>query len=132
MSDEEMAGIESRIAPPDLTCPRCKNLLPSGLGELVCSMCKAEVKVEHEITRKKWREEKVSCPECSKVLVCGVDQRPTNLQCAACKSHFVLKPHRPKIEVSCPSCERKLRMNKKPGKREIQCPACQVEFRISF
>ena len=91
MSDEEIPGVESRIDTPDLSCPRCNNLLPSGLGEITCVMCKAEVKVEHEGTRKLWREEKISCPSCSKVLVCGVDKRPANLQCSACQTHFACR-----------------------------------------
>lgn len=132
MSDEETPGVESRISPPDLTCPRCNHLLPSGLGVIKCVMCDAEVNVEHEGTRRKWREEKVSCPECSKVLICGVDKRPANLQCSSCHTHFVLKPHRPKIEVACPKCDRVLRMNKRPGEREISCPACDAEFKIKF
>lgn len=132
MSDEDIPGVESRIDTPDLSCPRCKNLLPSGLGEITCLMCKAEVKVEHEGTRKLWREEKISCPSCSKVLVCGVDKRPANLQCSSCSVHFVLNPNRPKVEIACPSCERKLRLNKRPGEREISCPACEAEFKIKF
>lgn len=132
MSDEETPGVESRIPTPDLSCPRCDNLLPSGLGVIKCEMCKSEVKVEHEGTRREWREEKVGCPECSKVLICGVDKRPANLQCSSCNTHFVLKPNRPKVEVSCPSCERKLRMNKRPGTRPITCPACDTEFEIKF
>ncbi len=132
MSDEDIPGVESRIDTPDLSCPKCKNLLPSGLGEIKCVMCKVDVKVEHEGTRKLWREEKISCPSCSKVLVCGVDTRPANLQCSSCLVHFVLNPNRPKVEIACPSCERKLRMNKRPGEREISCPACEAEFKIKF
>ena len=132
MSEDETPGVESRIDTPDLSCPRCNNLLPSGLGLITCVMCKAEVNVEHEGTRKLWREEKISCPSCSKVLVCGVDKRPANLQCSSCKSHFILKPNRPKIEIECPSCQRKLRMNKKPGEREINCPACEAVFKVKF
>ena len=133
MSEEEsLPGIESRISAPDLSCPKCDNLLPNGLGVITCVMCKTEVKVEHEGTRKKWREEKITCPSCSKVLICGVGKRPANLQCSACQAHFVLSPNRPKIEISCPTCDRKLRMNKRPGKREIQCPACEAEFSITF
>ena len=133
MSEEEsLPGIESRIPAPDLSCPKCDNLLPNGLGVITCVMCNAEVKVEHEGTRKKWREEKISCPSCSKVLICGVGKRPANLQCSACQAHFVLNPNRPKIEIACPTCNRKLRMNKRPGKREIQCPACEAEFSITF
>ena len=133
MSDEETKPrIESSIPAPDLSCPKCNNLLPNGLGIITCVMCKTQVKVEHEGTRRKWREEKISCPECSKVLVCGVGKRPANLQCSACQAHFVLKPNRPKIEISCPSCDRKLRMNKRPGVREISCPACEAVFNVSF
>ena len=132
MSEDETPGVESRIDTPDLSCPRCNNLLPSGLGLITCIMCKAEVNVEHEGTRKLWREEKISCPSCSKVLVCGVDKRPANLQCSSCKSHFILKPNRPKVEIECPSCQRKLRMNKKPGEREINCPACEAVFKVKF
>jgi len=132
VSDEDIPGVESRIDTPDLSCPKCKNLLPSGLGEIKCVMCKVDVKVEHEGTRKLWREEKISCPSCSKVLVCGVDTRPANLQCSSCLVHFVLNPNRPKVEIACPSCERKLRMNKRPGEREISCPACEAEFKIKF
>ena len=95
-------------------------------------MCGAEVRVEHEGTRKKWKEEKVSCPECSKVLVAGVGERPANLQCSSCHAHFVLRPNRPKIEIACPSCDRKLRMNKRPGERDITCPACDKEFKSNF
>jgi len=132
MSDDEKPGVESRVATPDLSCPRCDNLLPSGLGIITCVMCKSKVEVEHEGTRRSWREEKVSCPECSKVLISGVGKRPANLQCASCHTHFVLNPHRPKVEITCPSCERKLRLNKRPGEREICCPACETEFKINF
>ena len=126
MLEEETPGIESKIGAPDLSCPKCDQLLPNGLGIIHCVMCKSDVKVEHEGTRKKWRQEKVSCPDCSKILVVGVDKRPANLQCSACGSHFVLNPHKPKVEISCPACDRKLRMNKRPGEREVLCPACDV------
>ena len=132
MSEEESLSVESRIGPPPLTCPRCDNLLPSELGEIKCRICGSEVKVEHEGTRRQWREEKVSCPECSKVLVAGVGRRPANLQCASCDIHFELTPHKMKIEISCPKCESKLRMNQRPGERKITCPACTAEFQINF
>ena len=57
MLEEETPGVESRIGAPDLTCPKCNNLLPNGLGIIECLLCKAEVKVEHEGTRKRWSEE---------------------------------------------------------------------------
>ena len=37
MSEEEpKPGIESRIPAPDLSCPKCDNLLPNGLGIITC------------------------------------------------------------------------------------------------
>lgn len=132
MSEEESLFTQSRISPPDLTCPRCDNLLPSGLGELICIMCNAEVKIEHEVTRRKWREERIGCPECSKVLICGVEKRPANLKCSSCETSFEVKALKPKAEIDCPSCNRQLRLNKTPGTREITCPACEIEFKISF
>ena len=59
MSEE--LSVESRISPPALSCPKCNELLPYELGEVQCTMCSAKVKVEHEGTRKKWADEKVSC-----------------------------------------------------------------------
>lgn len=132
MSEEENLSVESRISPPPLTCPRCDNLLPSELGEIKCRICGSEVKVEHEGTRRLWREEKVSCPECSKVLIAGVGKRPANLQCASCENQFELTPHKTKVEIACPKCKSKLRMNQRPGERNITCPACTVEFKINF
>ena len=132
MSDEEVLHTYTRIAPPDLSCPRCDNLLPSGLGELTCKMCDAEVKVEHEGTRRKWKEERIGCPECSKVLICGVDKRPANLKCSACETSFEVRAIKVKVEIECPSCNRQLRLNKTPGMRKITCPACEIEFKISF
>ena len=100
MSEEESKpGIESRIPAPDLSCPKCDNLLPNGLGIITCVMCKSDVKVEHEGTRKKWREEKISCPGCSKVLICGVGKRPANLQCSSCQTHFVLNQTGQKLKL---------------------------------
>ena len=37
MVEEEEVRIESRIAPPPLSCPKCEELLPPDLGELNCS-----------------------------------------------------------------------------------------------
>ncbi len=128
----EKISIESRIAPPALSCPKCNEMLPQKLGEIQCTMCSAKVKVEHEGTRKKWRDEKVSCPECEKVLIVGVDKRPANIQCISCDCQFTVEPNIPRIEVECPSCNRRLRMKKKPGKREIDCPACENKFIIKF
>ena len=89
--------VESRISPPALSCPKCNEMLPLELGEIQCQMCSARVKIEHEGTRKKWRQEKVSCPVV--VLIVGVDSRPANLQCAACDCRFVVKPNIPKTKL---------------------------------
>jgi len=132
MDEEKEVRIESRIAPPPLSCPKCQELLPPELGEIQCSMCDSKVKVEHPVTRRKWKEEKVSCPECEKVLVVGVDKRPANTQCASCSYNFTVHPNVPRVEVTCPGCDRRLRMKRKPGKRNIDCPACDTKFTVSF
>ena len=124
--------VESRISPPGLSCPKCDEMLPQKLGEVQCQMCPAKVKIEHEGTRKKWRDEKVSCPGCDKVLIVGVDSRPANLQCVSCDCQFIVKPNVPKIEIECPACNRRLRLKKKPGRREIDCPACDKKFFVKF
>ena len=51
---------------------KCNGLLPSGLGELSAGCVKPGSAWTTRPTRK-WKEEKLSCPECSKVLVAGVD-----------------------------------------------------------
>ena len=130
MSEE--LSVESRISPPALSCPKCDEMLPMKLGEVQCHSCSARVKIEHEGTRKKWRQEKVSCPGCEKVLIVGVDSRPANLQCASCDCQFTVKPNVPKVEIDCPACNRRLRMKKKPGRREIDCPACDKKFFVRF
>tara|TARA_B100000459_G_C8527313_1_gene178925 strand:- start:145 stop:537 length:393 start_codon:yes stop_codon:yes gene_type:complete len=128
----ERLEVESSIAPPGLTCPRCDGLLPTGLGEMTCTLCEAKVKIDHPATRRAWRNEKVACPSCNKVLVCGVDERPALLQCGACEDEFILTAAVPKIEVACPACDRRLRMRRRPGRREITCPACDKRFAVNF
>ena len=130
MGDELI--VESAIAPPDLSCPKCDGLLPPNLGELSCLLCSANVKVEHPITRRAWQEEKVACPSCSAVLISGVDRRPANLQCSTCDSQFEIIPNAPKAEVQCPACQRRIRLKKRPGEREISCPACATDFRVRY
>jgi DNA-directed RNA polymerase subunit M/transcription elongation factor TFIIS len=130
MSDE--LTVESQIAPPPLSCPKCDGMLPVGLGELACKLCEARVRVDHAVTRRKWMEEKLSCPSCSKVLVAGVDSRPAQLKCGMCEAYFTLEAQTPRVEISCPGCERNLRMKRRPGERNIACPACDTEFVVRF
>ena len=128
----EELSVESKVAPPPLSCPKCSGLLPSGLGELKCTLCESRVRVDHPATRRKWKEEKLSCPEGSKVLVGGVDTRPAEVKCGSCNSCFTLNASVPSVEVECPGCHRNLRMKRRPGKREISCPACDKEFTVRF
>ena len=130
MSEEFV--IESKVSPPPLSCPKCKGMLPMKLGEINCTLCDAKVRIEHPVTRRKWMEEKVSCPECSKVLVAGVDTRPAELKCGMCDTYFTLVEQTPRVEISCPGCNRQLRMKRRSGKREIECPACDTEFTVRF
>ena len=76
--DEELT-VESRIAPPPLSCPKCDGLLPSALGDIQCDLCNANVRTEHDPTRTKWMKERISCPSCSKVLIAGIDETGTHL-----------------------------------------------------
>ena len=132
MDDDAELSVESRIPPPSLSCPKCDSLLPSELGTLTCVKCEVELEVDHEGTRKAWREEKVSCPSCAKVLIAGVGERPANLRCVSCESDFVLTPNIPREEITCPKCERRLRLRKRPGARQISCPACETDIRVEF
>ena len=118
MSEEFV--IESKVSPPPLSCPKCNGMLPMKLGEIDCTLCDAKVRIDHPVTRRKWMEEKVSCPKCSKVLIAGVDSRPANLKCGMCDCYFTLTEQVPRVEVTCPGCQRQLRMKRRPGKREIE------------
>ena len=129
---DERQEVESSVEAPSLSCPRCKGMLPMGLGEVTCVLCDARVRVDHPGTRRAWTEEKVACPGCSKVLVAGVDDRPALLRCGSCEVEFHLTPKQAKIEVACPSCDRRLRMNRRPGRREVSCPACDTGFAVNF
>jgi DNA-directed RNA polymerase subunit RPC12/RpoP len=130
MSEE--LTVESRVALPALSCPKCDGLLPNELGETRCTLCQARVRIDHPITRKKWAEEKIGCPDCGKVLVVGADKRPAHLKCASCSCHFTLIASIARVEISCPGCERQLRMKRRPGERQINCPACETSFKVTF
>ena len=120
---EEDLAVESAIAPPDLSCPKCEGLLPPELGEISCLLCDAKVRVEHPVTRRAWTEEKVACPSCNSVLISGVDRRPASLQCSTCARQFQIVANVPKAGI---------RMKKQPGQRDITCPACETMFRVNF
>ena len=129
---DEQLTVESRIAPPSLSCPKCNGLLPSGLGDIECVLCGAHVRTDHEPTRTKWMNERISCPSCSKVLIAGVDHRPAELRCGGCEAQLTLTAKVVRVEIECPSCHRGLRMIQRPGQRMIDCPACSTTFKVSF
>lgn len=124
-------SVESKIAPPALSCPKCDGLLPSALGELSCVICGARMKIEHEVTRREWEEEKLGCPKCKKLLVVGIAERPANVRCGSCQCDFEVKAKVPKTEVKCPGCERRLRLRTRPGTRSVTCPACDSRFEMT-
>ncbi|MBS71742.1 MAG: hypothetical protein CMO20_02155 [Thermoplasmata archaeon] len=124
--------VESKISPPLINCPNCDGLLPLGLGEKTCKLCDAVVRVDHESTRQEWKDERISCPSCSKVLVCGVDTRPAKIACSSCDTQFTINPKIVKVEIACPACERRLRLRPRPGSRAINCPACDEGFKVTF
>ena len=130
--DITLLEVESEISPPLINCPNCDGLLPLGLGTKTCTLCDAVVNVEHEATRKEWVEERFACPNCSKVLVCGVEERPAKVVCSSCSNQIVVKPKVVKVEITCPSCERRLRLKPRPGSRQINCPACDDAFKVTF
>ena len=129
---DEQLIVESKIAPPALSCPKCNGLLPSALGDIECELCGANVRVDHEPTRTQWMKERISCPSCSKVLIAGVDERPVELRCGGCDTQFTLAAKVIRVEIECPSCHRGLRMRQRPGERMITCPACDTGFKVSF
>ena len=102
---EGIKEVESKVAPPTIQCPGCDSMLPHKLGEVTCSVCKAVSRIDHKPTRDSWVDEKVSCPDCPKILRVGVDERPCALRCSSCSSVFKVVPKVVKVEVSCPSCE---------------------------
>jgi LSD1 subclass zinc finger protein len=132
MREEPETEIESRVTTPAIDCPNCEHLLPPGIGEIECAVCKAVVGIDHELTRQAWIDEKVSCPVCSSILVVGVEERPTDLRCSVCKHDFILLPMTVKVEITCPACERRLRIKQRPGSRALTCPACDEKFKVTF
>ena len=131
MSDD-IPEIESKVAPPTVHCPNCESMLPHELGEITCVVCSAVSRIEHKPTRDDWEDEKVSCPNCPKILRVGVADRPCAIRCSACEIVFKIKPSIVKVEVSCPSCERQLRIRPRPGRRRLDCPACSESFHVTF
>ena len=131
MSDET-PSIESKVSPPTVSCPNCDSMLPHRLGEITCEVCTAVVRIDHQPTRERWMDEKVSCPTCEKVLRVGVDERPCALRCSACESVFKIGHKVVKVEITCPACERQLRIRPRPGNRKITCPACSEGFQVTF
>ena len=131
MSDE-IPEIESKVAPPTVHCPNCESMLPHELGEITCLVCSAVSRIDHKPTRDNWKDEKVSCPNCPKILRVGVDERPCALRCSSCESVFKITPSIVKVEVSCPSCERQLRLRPRPGRRRLDCPSCSESFHVTF
>ena len=107
-------------------------MLPHELGEITCGVCSAVLRIEHKPTRDSWVDEKVSCPNCAKILRVGVDERPCALRCSSCSKVFKVTRKIVKVEVDCPNCERQLRIRPRPGKRSLDCPACSESFHITF
>ena len=131
-SDEGPLQVESSVAPPVLNCPHCDGMLPLGLGEIDCGLCGSKVRVDHAATRRQWREEKLACPSCSKVLIAGVEERPARIRCSSCDNEINITAKAVKVELACPACERRLRIRPRPGSRDLTCPACEEEFRVTF
>ena len=131
MSDE-IKEIESKIAPPTVHCPNCESMLPHELGEVTCGVCSAVSRIDHKPTRESWMDEKVSCPNCPKILRVGVDQRPCALRCSSCQSVVKVTKHIVKVDLTCPSCDRELSIRPRPGKRSLSCPACSESFHVTF
>ena len=94
--------IESKHAPPLAECAHCEHMLPPGLGEIICEVCGAGCRVNHEPTVEALIEEKVPCPHCHTILVAGTDERPIDLTCGACSGGFTLVAKVVKVEIDCP------------------------------
>jgi DNA-directed RNA polymerase subunit RPC12/RpoP len=128
--EETSITLVSKIDIPATYCPKCNLLLPEGSGEKQCVSCGAKVLVKLPSLENEWKNERVACPNCSKVLIAGVNKRPCKLKCSSCNQKFTLTKKIMKIEISCPKCERKLRIKRSPGEKIIKCPACETEIKI--
>tara|TARA_B100000287_G_scaffold93459_1_gene85646 strand:+ start:5707 stop:6117 length:411 start_codon:yes stop_codon:yes gene_type:complete len=128
--EEANITITSNVDIPATYCPKCDALLPDGSGEIKCLVCEARVNVKLPSLEHEWKNERIACPGCGKVLIAGIDKRPCKLKCSSCQQKFTLAKKIMKIEISCPKCERKLRIKRSPGEKLLKCPACQSEIKI--
>lgn len=129
-TEETHITIPSKVDIPATYCPKCNLLLPEGSGEIKCISCPAKVNVELPSLRNEWKNERIACPSCDKVLIAGIDKRPCKLKCSSCNQKFTLAKKIMKIDISCPNCERKLRIKRAPGDKLLKCPACESEIKI--
>tara|TARA_B100000902_G_C27294807_1_gene909277 strand:+ start:432 stop:851 length:420 start_codon:yes stop_codon:yes gene_type:complete len=129
--EEASITIVSKVDIPATYCPKCNLLLPEGAGEKICVNCNSRVNIKLPSLENDWKNERVACPGCSKVLIAGIGKRPCKLKCSACKQKFTLTKKVMKLEISCPSCERKLRIRRTPGEKLLKCPACEKEIKIT-
>ena len=134
MDDENIEDVHitlaSKVDVPATYCPKCNSLLPEGSGEIKCVTCAAKVNVKLPSIESDWRNERVACPGCDKVLIAGIDKRPCKLKCSSCEQKFTLAKKVMKSEICCPNCERKLRIKRTPGEKLLKCPACESEIKI--
>ena len=130
--EEANITISSNVDIPPTYCPKCDALLPEGPGEKECGSCSAKVNVKLPSLEHEWKNERIACPTCSKVLVAGVGTRPCKLKCSSCDQKFTLAKKIMKSEIACPGCERKLRVKRTPGEKLLKCPACEKEIKIKF
>ena len=128
--EEELTTVSSTVDIPATYCPKCNSLLPEGFGEINCISCTAKVNVKLPSLIHDWKNERIACPSCAKVLIAGLGKRPCKLQCSSCNQKFTLTKKVMRNEISCPACERKLRIKRTPGDKLLKCPACESEIKV--